>query len=161
MPQPPAPRVAMQRVLTETVEALEQMARVLQEETERLKSRRVDGLEQLLGTKLSLAQTLERCEQDRRRVVGEAGFGSDPVGMRDFLGRWADAELNDHWEQMTALLKQVHLINQANGMVINGSLAQVQRQLALLRGDGPAAAGVYDTQGQTRGSGGGREITRA
>lgn len=148
-------------IIAATRAHLERLLPLLREETERLATRQVDGLDQLLAEKLELLQALEQCEQARRAFMKTAGLDVDPQAMNDYLAARADDALRGEWQQVRALLQQLQTINQSNGLVIQRGLDQVGRQLAILRGESASAANVYDTRGQTRSSAGGREISRA
>lgn len=152
----------MQAVLSGATEALRALLALLEEEIERLRTRNIEGLEALLSRKLEAVQSLERLERERQDAVRAAGFSADPAGMQSYLDHCGDTALTSRWSELKALLQQVQLLNEANGNVINRSLSQVETQLALLRGEQPAAAGeTYGPGGNTRGRSGGREISRA
>jgi flagella synthesis protein FlgN len=156
-----ANQAQVQQAVDGAVEVLTRLLALLEDETERLKTRKVDGLDQLLSEKLSAVQTLERIDLERQGALRAAGFTADPAGMREFLAMSQNPQLQAPWQRLTELLQRVQIINEANGTIIHRSLDQVGRQLALLRGESAPASSVYGPSGTTQQQSGGREISRA
>lgn len=156
-----ANQARVKEIVDGAVEVLTRLLALLKDEAERLKTRQVDDLGQLLSEKLAAVQTLERLDGERQGILRSLGFTADPAGMRDFLTQNQSEALQSSWQQLTELLQQVQIINEANGTLIYRSLDQVGRQLALLRGETAPSSSVYGPNGTTQQRPGGREISRA
>lgn len=151
----------MRAILDETVTALQRLAELLAEETDRLKVRNIDGLDQLLAAKLEALQAANGVDQQRRRCLTDAGYDADETGMRRYLADQGDHELDARWQAALQLLQRVRALNEGNGRIIHRGLADIEQLLGVLRGDGGQAATTYGRTGQTKTSATGKTLSRA
>ncbi|RFA28568.1 hypothetical protein CAI21_11930 [Alkalilimnicola ehrlichii] len=151
--------LTMQTVLERSLETLEHLHQLMEQESRRLQAREVTDLEELHQGKLDALQALEACEQDRRALVAAAGFDDQSAeGMRAYLLAQGDEPLAEHWTQLTASLVKLQVMNEVNARVIHRTLSHVQRDLSLISGEIPT--NTYDPKGR-QASPRGRTITRA
>lgn len=155
------PGIQLHDIVTAMHGHLDQLLELLHQENERLVTRQVEGLDRLLADKLQQLQALEQCGQALQAQLRAAGCDGTPQAAGDYIARLGDQTLQTQWQQLRERLQQLQVLNQSNGLVIQRGLDQLQRQLAILRGEAVAATSVYDPRGQTRLDAGKREITRA
>lgn len=150
-------------LIDEGLAAAQRLARLLEEEAERLRTRRLDGLQQLLEEKAGALQVLEQCEERRRELIDSVGVSMVDGGVATALDNMdSSGHLRKRWEDLLKAVGQCRSLNEHNGLVINKGLEQVDRALAVLRGThGLTEPGGYGPKGIKPHRGPGQEISTA
>lgn len=141
-----------------TLSAAGELRALLDEERAQLAGGHAEALQELIERKVELLQQLERQERQRQQLLAQAGLAPGAEGMKRLAG--ADAELGRQWEQLLGQLRELQVLNEANGGIIRKQMGRVEQSLGVLTGH-CAAGNVYDGRGAHAGGSRGREIDRA
>lgn len=133
----------------------------LERETAALGSADVNALNDAVGRKHQLAQSLERLTREQTSLLLASGFDADGPGMDACLKAWdSEGGLSEDWSRLQQAMERCRRLNQINGGVVRTQQQQVAQAIQLLRGsDGPAE--LYGPQGRTVSDGFSRHFSKA
>ncbi len=151
----------MSEVLSQTVKqhllnSIQNMKAVklcMENEKEALKVRDIEQIQALTLEKQKLLKLIEADVSQRRELLTEQNLELDDEGMLALIGGFPEkvsASLSQGWQQLVSLHDDVKEINQANGMIINKGLQQVDAMLSILQYNTEArTARTYNAKGRS------------
>jgi flagellar biosynthesis/type III secretory pathway chaperone len=126
------------RAFAATVEAsvhgLQALEPLLQQEQRALTGRDPELVQRLAQDKLELLRRLEQSVQARERLQAAAGVEAGIEGGRRLVLAVADRALQQHWEQLTTLARQVAALNEENGRLALQGQRSTRTALGILTG---------------------------
>lgn len=137
----------IRRALEDAIVALERLTELLVDEHRLLGQRAPAQLERVAMDKRAVVVALEQADGARQWALREAGYESPTQAMEDFLRLDEEApELARLWQGFLVRLREVRVLNEANGLAIRRSQALIDAELNLLRG-AVSGATLYDAAG--------------
>lgn len=133
-------------LLDRLLEGTRELGEILNQEHAALCARSLEGIGELIEQKKTRMDSLQNLDLHRQALVQSAGFAPDEAGMQACL-YWCDTsgDLLQRWKDLLAEVAECQRQNQINGAAIELSRIQVQRALAVLRGQ--TGEQLYDPSG--------------
>ena len=127
-----------------------ELGEILVSEHAALCARSLEGIGALIERKKARMEDLQNLDLQRQALVQSAGFAPDEAGMQACL-HWCDTggTLLQRWQDLLTEVAECQRQNQINGAAIELSRTQVQRALAVLRGQ--TGEQLYDPNGSPDG----------
>lgn len=137
-------------LLDQEVEQASFLLEALNEEHTALNERQSDRIEAAVKAKQERLANFERCEQQRKRWLQQAGVAEQAGEIRDFLRKQESQpeELVALWDRLIATAGQCREQNRVNGALVEIHRRHVQRALDILRGTQETP--TYGPYGETR-----------
>ncbi len=152
---PPPP---LQNLLVEEVAQLRSFLVLLENEQQALVGGDVERLLALATEKSGIFGRLAKLGEARAKTLAAAGLASDREGMQHWLEQHRDlGGARRDWQDLLALAKNAHALNQTNGELIATRLAHNQQALSALLAAANQAS-LYGPDGQAHPVGGGRSL---
>lgn len=147
-------------LLSTDIDTCTRLLELLEQEFTALNERKLDTLQQLLGDKQPLLDSLARHAGQRSQLLAQQGFAADSQGFAGFIaGNPRAAALQTAHDRLQQLMEQCQTANLRNGRLIRTNQVSVGNALNIIRGsDGPS---LYDSTGSTAYKGAQRTFTRA
>lgn len=134
---------------------------VLLAEQEFLKAGDVASLEAITAKKTGLAAKLNAADQERSRLLREAGLSNDKSGIRRWLARHpSDRAVAAEWAKLMRLANQAQEMNNLNGQLISMRMQATHQALAALTWQ-PQRSTLYSRDGHSAPKAGNRIIDAA
>lgn len=135
--------LSLESILTTTQEKMQQLLKVLKNETSVLEKNNIEEFEGITQEKITLTEQIEKNEQLRIQFLTTKSLNpNEPT-------QWLkNNKLNSLWSKIKELSEQAQKQNQINGLVINGNRHRVQTQIEILSASPPAAELVYSASGE-------------
>ncbi|HEX8964544.1 MAG TPA: flagellar protein FlgN [Rhodocyclaceae bacterium] len=151
--------VSLADLLAQEIRGVGAFNELLREEQQLLVSAgNADALMPLADRKSQLAQRLKAISDQREHYLSARGFRPGREGMEAALAASPQAAaLKAQWQELLALAKEAHGLNETNGKLINVHWQHNQKALAALMSAADGAM-VYGPDGQQTGSAGGRRF---
>ena len=135
---------SLESILGSSLDKIQQLLKILQQETELLKEKNIAELENLTVEKTHLTEQIEHNEKQRIRFLTENSV--DPNQPEQWL---KTPQLKTTWESIQNYAEQSKKQNQINGLVINGNRNRIKTQIEILsRSSLPPADLVYSASGE-------------
>jgi flagellar biosynthesis protein FlgN len=153
-------RSHLERILSEEAGLLEELERVLTQETEVLSGDDTTAIQSIGGARHRCIDALTRLDAERADTCRMLSFGHGAAAL-DKLFAWADPTeaLRRQWLRNLELGRRCKDINERNGAIVSVKLGRVRQALGKLRGAQPPA--VYGRRGTRYGSLAPRALGRA
>lgn len=139
--------------LLDSIQHLKAVKSCLEDEKTALTDRNIDQIQQFTQTKKKLLQQVESDVEARRQLLEEQELELSDDGMDALLNAFPEkvsASLQQGWQQLIKLHGEIQQINQANGMIINRGLQQVDAMLSILQYNTEArTARTYNAKGRS------------
>ncbi len=135
--------LSLESILTTTQDKMQQLLKVLKNETSVLEKNNFEEFEGITQEKITLTEQIEKNEQLRIHFLSSKSL--DPNEPTQWL---QNNKLNSLWSEIKKLSEQAQKQNQINGLVINGNRRRVQTQIEILSASPPAAELVYSASGE-------------
>lgn len=144
---------AVKQHLIDSIQHMKAVKTCMQDEQEALKSRDIDKIQAATLEKQKLLRLIEDDIKSRQLLLSDNGFEVNDDGMdkliSDLPAKIA-AALTQGWQQLVSLHNDVKEINQANGMIINKGLQQVDAMLGILQYNTESrSARTYNAKGRS------------
>jgi len=135
--------ISLEFILATAQEKMQQLLKVLLNETAALQKNNLDELEAITEKKITLTEQIEKNEQQRVHFLTIRGLNpSSP-------SEWLHSEkLKALWNEIKNISEQAKKQNQINGMVIHGNRHRVQAQIDILNAAPPSVELVYSASGE-------------
>jgi len=135
--------LSLESILTTTHDKMQQLLKVLENETSVLKKNNFEEFEGITQEKITLTEQIEKNEQLRIQFLTTKSLNpNEPT-------QWIkNNKLNSLWSKIKKLSEQAQKQNQINGLVINGNRRRVQTQIEILSASPPAAELIYSASGE-------------
>ncbi|MCL2829777.1 MAG: flagellar protein FlgN [Betaproteobacteria bacterium] len=121
---------------------------LLQEEQEVLQSGKVDNLEVVAGKKTESLTRLAPFAMHRNRILADAGFASDRVGIDSWLEAHPDDAIREVWQRLQAGAREARELNRINGELIQMRIQQNTQILDVLLSASQPRGSLYGPDGQ-------------
>lgn len=136
--------LSLETIISICSEKMQQLLRLLQEETSILKVKDIKRLEEITLNKMSITEEVEQHEKLRVELLSECSL--DPNQPKQWI---TNAGLKASWNELKEFAKQCKKQNQINGLVINGYRNQIKTQIEILSTSSlPEADLVYSSAGE-------------
>ena len=134
---------SLESILATAQEKMQQLLKLLLNETAALQKNNLDELEEITKNKIILTEQIEKNEQQRVHFLTIRGLNSSSPS------EWLHSEkLKVLWIEIKSFSEQAQKQNQINGMVINGNRHRVQTQIDILNAAPPSVELVYSASGE-------------
>ena len=134
---------SLESILATAQEKMQQLLKVLLNETTALKKNNLDELETITEEKIILTEQIEKNEQQRIHFLTIRGLNPSTPS------EWLHSEnLKAIWSEIKDVSEQAQKQNQINGMVIHGNRHRVQAQIDILNAAPPSVELVYSASGE-------------
>ena len=135
--------LSLESILTTTQDKMQQLLKVLKNETSVLEKNNIEEFEGINKEKITLTEQIEKNEQLRIQFLTTKSLNpNEPT-------QWLkNNKLNSLWSKIKELSEQAQKQNQINGLVINGNRNRVQTKIEILSASPPAAELVYSASGE-------------
>ena len=134
--------LSLESILTTTQDKMQQLLKVLKNETSILEKNNIEEFEGITQEKISLTEQIEKNEQLRIHFLTSKSLNPNEPSQ------WLqNNKLNSLWAKIKKLSEQAQKQNQINGLVINGNRRRVQTQIEILSASPPAAELIYSASG--------------
>ncbi len=144
----PEERRRIRAGLDRAVQRTDELRAALLEERAALAGQDLDALETALAGKLDAVEAARAADVERRKLMARAGLGGSDSAMPEALEKLDDdGGLADLWKRLGSLARECSVLNAGNGQAIHARRTQVDRRLAVLRGDTEAAPATYGRRG--------------
>ena len=135
--------LSLESILTTTQDKMQQLLKVLKNETSILEKNNIEEFEGITQKKITLTEQIEKNEQLRIHFLTSKSLNPNKPSQ------WLqNNKLNSLWTKIKKLSEQAQKQNQINGLVINGNRRRVQTQIEILSASPPAAELVYSASGE-------------
>jgi len=135
--------LSLESILTTTQDKMQQLLKVLKNETSVLEKNKIEEFEGITQEKITLTEQIEKNEQLRIQFLTSKSLNPNEPAQ------WLkNNKLNSLWSKIKELSEQAQKQNQINGLVINGNRRRVQTQIEILSASPPAAELVYSASGE-------------
>lgn len=135
--------LSLESILTTTQDKMQQLLKVLKNETSILEKNNIEEFEGITQEKISLTEQIEKNEQLRIHFLTSKSLNPNEPSQ------WLqNNKLNSLWAKIKKLSEQAQKQNQINGLVINGNRRRVQTQIEILSASPPAAELIYSASGE-------------
>ncbi len=138
--------------LLDSIGHMKQIKTCMLDEQQALQVRELDKIETIAKQKNQLLEEVKADIEQRRLLIEGAGFSVDDNGMGELIASLPEnfsAALSKGWQQLVTLHEEVQELNQANGIIINKGLQQVDTMLGVVRGNPDARTGrTYNAKGR-------------
>lgn len=136
--------LSLERILTISLDKIQQLLKILQQETELLKENNISELENLTLNKINLTEQIEKNEKQRVNFLSEKSL--NPNKPEQWL---KTPNLVTLWNNIKHFAELSKNQNQINGLVINGNRNRIKTQIEILsRSSLPPADLVYSASGE-------------
>jgi len=136
--------LSLESILTISLDKIQQLLKILQQETELLKNNNIAELENLTLKKTNLTQQIEINEKQRVNFLSAKSL--NPNQPEQWLNT---PHLITIWDSIKNFAEQSKKQNQINGLVINGNRNRIKTQIEILsRSSLPPTDLVYSASGQ-------------
>jgi len=141
-----------QHLLT-SIQNMKAVKRCIENEKEALKIRDINRIQTITLEKQKLLNQVEADINDRQELLTSQNLELDDESMLALITSFPEkvsASLSQGWQQLISLHDDVKEINQANGMIINKGLQQVDAMLSILQYNTEArTARTYNAKGRS------------
>lgn len=139
--------------LLDSIGHMKQIKACMLDEKQALQDRELEQIEQLAKQKQNLLEHVKSDIDQRQQLITTAGFSVDDNGMEQLIASLPDkfaAALAKGWQQLVDLHEEVQELNQANGMIINKGLQQVDTMLGVVQGNPDSRSSrTYNAKGRS------------
>lgn len=139
--------------LLDSIQHMKAIKLCLENEKLALQARDLDQIESLAKQKESCLEQIKQDIQARNALVNQAGFSVDEAGMQSLIDSLPEQHakaLSKGWHQLVSLHEDIQKLNQANGMVINRGLQQVDMMLGIVQsGSNARTTKTYNAKGRS------------
>lgn len=135
--------LSLESILTTTQDKMQQLLKVLKNETSVLEKNNFEEFEGITQEKITLTEQIEKNEQLRIQFLTTKSL--NPNEPKQWL---KNNKLNSLWSKIRKLSEQAQKQNQINGLIINGNRRRVQTQIEILSASPPAVELVYSASGE-------------
>ncbi|MFG1489985.1 flagellar protein FlgN [Oceanospirillum sp. HFRX-1_2] len=139
--------------LLNSIQNMKAVKQCMENEKEALKIRDIKQIQKLTLEKEKLLKLIETDITQRQELLTEQNLELDDEGMQTLISSFSEkvsASLSQGWQQLISLHDDVKEINQANGMIINKGLQQVDAMLSILQYNTEArTARTYNAKGRS------------
>lgn len=139
--------------LLDSIEHMKSIRTCILNEKEALQDRDPDKIEAIAQEKNLLLEKIVADVDVRNAILAGAGFSSDESGMDHLIESLPEnyaRVLIKGWQQLVSLHEEVQELNQANGMIVNRGLQQVDTMLGVIQsGTGARSAQTYNAKGRS------------
>ena len=137
--------LSLEQILLVSAEKMQQLLKLLHQETALLKKNNIDDLENLTHEKITLTEQIENNEQQRLQFLNEHSL--DPNTPKQWL---RSKRLVSIWDKIKDIAIESKRQNQINGLVINSNRNRIKTQIEILNTSSlPAADLVYSSSGES------------
>lgn len=129
--------------LLNSIQHMKAVKLCMENEKDALKVRDIKKIQELTLEKQKLLKSIEQDITERQNLLAQQDLELNDEGMLALIGSFPEKvseSLSQGWQQLIALHNDVKEINQANGMIINKGLQQVDAMLSILQ---------YNTEART------------
>ena len=143
-------------IIARDIESIALLQQLLAEEQQALATRDLSAINAAVHKKLECLKALDSLERERKALTAQSG-------LREWnrLLTAADPSLLVEWKGLAVKLRALAETTATTEKIVSRARHGTQRLLALLRGQGSEATGVYDRSGRTRDQTDNRPITLA
>ena len=143
-------------IIARDIESIALLQQLLAEEQQALATRDLSAINTAVHKKLECLKALDALERERKALTAQSG-------LREWnrLLTAADPSLLVEWKGLAVKLRELAETTATTEKIVSRARHGTQRLLALLRGQGSEATGVYDRSGRTRDQTDNRPITLA
>jgi flagella synthesis protein FlgN len=143
-------------IIARDIESIGLLQQLLAEEQQALAARDLSAINAVVPKKLECLKALDGLERERKALTAQSG-------LREWnrLLAAADPGLLVEWKALAVKLRELAETTATTEKIVSRARHGTQRLLALMRGQGNEATGVYDRSGRTRGQADNRPITLA
>lgn len=139
--------------LLDSIQHLKAVKQCMQDEQVALSSRDIDRINSITSEKQELLKLVEADISERQKILSDQGLEHSDDGMNSLLNSFSEkisASLSQGWQQLSSLHNDIKELNQANGIVINKGLQQVDAMLSILQYNTEArSARTYNAKGRS------------
>lgn len=139
--------------LLNSIQHMKAVKQCMEEEQEALQSRDVEQIQRITRQKELLLKDVESDISERQDLLQQQKLDPDDNGMEALINNFPEKvaqALHQGWSQLIALYEEVQKINQANGMIINKGLQQVDTMLGILHHNTESrTARTYNAKGRS------------
>ncbi len=143
---------ALQQIITQQIQYLQQIQPLMQEEREAISQADVDSLNQILEKKQPLIIHLQQLDKQREQLLICEGMQPDAETFRQLIAQSDNTSLKQQWQQLLELLKRCKHENEVNGRLIFMKKHNVDALLKVLLGNWQTTSQTYSAMGQTESS---------
>ncbi|MDX1397182.1 MAG: flagellar protein FlgN [Oceanospirillum sp.] len=139
--------------LLNSIQNMKAVKSCMENEKEALKVRDIKQIQALTVEKQKLLKLIETDISERQQLLTEQNLELDDEGMQSLIESFPEkisTSLSQGWQQLISLHNDIKEINQANGMIINKGLQQVDAMLSILQYNTEArTARTYNAKGRS------------
>ncbi|OPX56530.1 FlgN protein [Oceanospirillum multiglobuliferum] len=139
--------------LLDSIQNLKAIKLCLENEKLALQTRDLDQIESLAKQKEHCLEQIKGDIKARNSLISSMGFSIDEAGMESLIASLPEQHanaLNKGWQQLVNLHNDIQQLNQANGMVINRGLQQVDMMLGIVQsGSNARTTKTYNAKGRS------------
>ncbi|OOV88510.1 flagella synthesis protein FlgN [Oceanospirillum linum] len=139
--------------LLNSIQHMKAVKQCIENEKEALKIRDIKQIQMITLEKQKLLNQVEADINDRQELLTSQNLELDDESMLALIAGFPEkvsASLSQGWQQLISLHDDVKEINQANGMIINKGLQQVDAMLSILQYNTEArTARTYNAKGRS------------
>lgn len=139
--------------LLNSIQNMKAVKLCMENEKEALKNREIEQIQALTVEKQQLLKSIEANVAERQQLLADQQLELTDAGMQSLIESFPEktaSSLAQGWQQLVSLHEEVKQINQANGMIINKGLQQVDAMLSILQYNTEArSARTYNAKGRS------------
>jgi flagellar biosynthesis/type III secretory pathway chaperone len=138
----------LQRLLSDEVQALQELEVVLDKEHALIVADDIEALDSQGAHREACIGTLLRIDAERISLCRSSGRAGDKSGLLSLI-QWCDAsgQLQRQWKTNTDLIGHTRTLNDRNGALVNNRLKRVEGMLDTLNGPATRESRVYTARG--------------
>ena len=141
--QQPTQSVSLETILTATQDTMQQLLKVLLNETAALEKNSIEEFSSINQKKILLTEKVEQSEQMRVQFLTKNALNPNEPSQ------WIQGDkLNSLWSKIKELSTQAQKQNQINGLVINGNRRRAQTKIDILSANPPSSELTYSSSGE-------------
>lgn len=141
-----------QHLLT-SIQNMKAVKQCIEDEKDALQNREVNKIQVLTLEKQKLLKLIEADIAERQQLLADQDLDVDDAGMDALINSFSEKiaqALSKGWQQLISLHAEIQQLNQANGMIINKGLQQVDAMLSILQYNTEArTARTYNAKGRS------------
>jgi len=139
---------AFSQSIEQSLQFMQELEKLLLQETEILASRHIDRLQSILTEKQLLIERLEQETTQQKHWVESANHAFTPAGIELFFQALDPSnDLSNRWSTLRATIDRCNRLNESNGRLIERGRKRVAMSLRLLSGDDGQST-TYDPYGR-------------
>jgi flagella synthesis protein FlgN len=126
-------RETLRRLMSEEIDALNELSALLEREHEHLEANDVAALDSASRDRQRCVSRIMRIDEERRALCRDLDYPLTPAGLEELI-RWCDAQgsLAGGWAACSAAAARCRQLNDRNGALVAARLQHVQARLGTL-----------------------------